>query len=70
MTVGVNHSCNNGPITCNLANPDKRCYGINPRGEVIMAPQPEKEAPTSPHTDEEEIEKKQIFASYLERRVL
>ena len=35
-----------------------------------MAPQPEKQAPTTPHTDEEEITKKQIFASYLERRVL
>ena len=35
-----------------------------------MAPQPEKQTQTTPHTDEEEIQKKQIFASYLERRVL
>jgi len=70
MTVGVNPSRINGSITCNLADHDERCYGINPRGEVIMAPQPEKEAPTTPHTDEEELQKKHIFTSYLEQRVL
>jgi hypothetical protein len=70
MTVGVNLSRINGSITSNLADSNERCYGNNPRGEVIMAPQPDKEAPTTPHTDEEETQKNQIFASYLERRVL
>ena len=70
MTVGVSTSPFNDTITCNLADPEARCYGINPRGEVIMAPQPETEAPDTPHTDEEETKKEQIFASYLERRVL
>ena len=70
MSVGVNHSGINGPITCNRADSGERGYRINPRGEVSMAPQPAKEAPTTPQTDEEEIQKKQIFASYIERRVL
>jgi hypothetical protein len=70
MTVGVSTPGIDDPITCNLADPDERCYRNNLRGEVIMAPQPENETPQTPHTDEEETRKKQIFASYLERRVL
>ena len=70
MTVDVCKSPINDTIACNLADPEERCYGINPRGEVIMAPQPENEAPDTPHTDEEETKKEQIFASYFERRVL
>lgn len=71
MTVGVSISSINGTIKGNLANPHERGYRIKPRGEVIMAPQPENVASKTPHTEtEEEQRKKRIFASYLEQRVL